>query len=354
MYPTSVPTHSEEIGTSSSSTEATLTTGDGGAVAAPDLSPQPASATASTMASRRPPAGESFLISIVCTTQPPRGRPACLPRQWRPGIRRDRGASIRLFCVLVFRWGEDGRRYGRVGISAFFARPVQHRTGRLRVRAPASGRKVFAVDRPERLGLLEWRKASEKAWTKAGATRSLLKMTYRSFLEAAGRQRLDLAFEAQRSDQPHPVEWWPCRTPASASIRTRWISSSAPSSPRSPAAWVWGSRSAGRSSKRMADGSGRPRTRVTAPPSTSCCLRCDDERYPSFGGFEPLPAGVMPSRDAKRTRSATEPACIFVITCARCSLTVASLVPSSAAICLLRRPATMRASTSRSRGVRDT
>jgi len=27
------------------------------------------------------------------------------------------------------------------------------------------------------------------------------------FLEAAGRQRLDLAFEAQRSDQPHPVEW---------------------------------------------------------------------------------------------------------------------------------------------------
>src|SRR5438477_13211875 len=120
MYPTSVPTHSEEIGTSSSSTEATLTTGGGGAVAAPDLSPQPASATASTMASRRPPAGESFLISIVCTTQPPRGRPACLPRQWRPGIRRDRGASIRLCGVLVFRWGDDGRRYGRVGISAIF------------------------------------------------------------------------------------------------------------------------------------------------------------------------------------------------------------------------------------------
>src|SRR5437763_10901234 len=122
MYPTSVPTHSEEIGTSSSSTDATLTTGGGRAVAAPDLSPQPASATASTMASRRAPTRESFLISSVCTTQPPRGRPACLPRQWRPGIRRDRGASIRLFCVRVFRWGEDGRRYGRVGISALFPR----------------------------------------------------------------------------------------------------------------------------------------------------------------------------------------------------------------------------------------
>ncbi len=44
------------------------------------------------------------------------------------------------------------------------------------------------------------------------------------------------------------------------------------------------------------------------------------ELYPTFGGFEPLPAGVIPSRDAKRT--------------------------SSPAICLLRRPATIRASTS--------
>src|SRR5205823_5392896 len=203
----------------------------------PDLSPQPASATASTMASRRPPAGESFLISIVCTTQPPRGRPACLPRQWRPGIRRDRGASIRLFCVLVFRWGEDGRRYVRVGISALFARPVQHRTGRLRVRAPASGRKVFAVDRPERLGLLELAQGFGEGLDEGGRDALLAEDDVQVvFLEAAGRQRIDLAFEAQRSDQPHPVEWWPCRTPASASIRTRWISSSAPSSPRSPAA----------------------------------------------------------------------------------------------------------------------
>src|SRR5437588_585513 len=87
MYPTSVPTHSAEIGTSSSSTAATLTTGGGGVVAAPDFSPQPASAAASTMASRRAPTGESFFISLVCTTQPPRRRPACLPREWRPGIR---------------------------------------------------------------------------------------------------------------------------------------------------------------------------------------------------------------------------------------------------------------------------
>src|SRR2546425_3628559 len=78
-----------------------------------------------------------------------------------------------------------------------------------------------------------------------------------------------------------------------------------------------------------------------------------DELYPTLGGFEPLPAGVIPSRAAKRTKSATEPACIFAITCARCSLTVASVVPSSPAICLLRRPATIRASTSRSRRVRE-
>src|SRR5882762_3988031 len=75
MYPTSVPTHSEEIGTSCSSTDATLTTGGGGAVAAPDFSPQPASAAASTRVSRRAPTGESFMILIVCTAQPPRRRP---------------------------------------------------------------------------------------------------------------------------------------------------------------------------------------------------------------------------------------------------------------------------------------
>src|SRR6266568_1054420 len=41
MYPTSVPTYSKEIGTSSSITDATLTTGSGGGAAAPDLSRLP-------------------------------------------------------------------------------------------------------------------------------------------------------------------------------------------------------------------------------------------------------------------------------------------------------------------------
>src|SRR5439155_24838987 len=67
MYPTNVPTHSEEIGTSCSSTEATLTTGGGGAVAAPDFSPQPARAAASTTASRHARTWQSFMISVVCT-----------------------------------------------------------------------------------------------------------------------------------------------------------------------------------------------------------------------------------------------------------------------------------------------
>ena len=59
------------------------------------------------------------------------------------------------------------------------------------------------------------------------------------------------------------------------------------------------------------------------------------------GKLGPLPAEGIPSREAKRTRSATDPACIFRMRCPRCSLTVTSLVPNSPAICLLSRPATI-------------
>src|SRR5216110_3294896 len=46
MDPTSVPTHSAEIGTSFSTTDSTLTTGAGGVPAARDESPQPAATAA--------------------------------------------------------------------------------------------------------------------------------------------------------------------------------------------------------------------------------------------------------------------------------------------------------------------
>src|SRR5467141_2726361 len=61
----------------------------------------------------------------------------------------------------------------------------------------------------------------------------------------------------------------------------------------------------------------------------------------------------MPSRSDILTRSASERACIFFITWPRCTLTVISLVPSSAAACLLSNPATTRPITACSRGVRD-
>src|SRR5437762_1071316 len=61
----------------------------------------------------------------------------------------------------------------------------------------------------------------------------------------------------------------------------------------------------------------------------------------------------MPSRSAIRTRAAREPEPILAITCWRCTFTVASLVPSSPATCLLSSPATTSASTSRSRGVNE-
>src|SRR5438477_3656988 len=172
MYPTSVPTHSEEIGTSCSSTEATRTTGGGGTAAAPDLSPQPASATASTMASRRAPTWESLLISIICTTQPPRGCAAC--------------------------WSLDGAMTGAVTAELEFPQFSPARPARW---------KVFAVDRPERLGLLELTQGFGEGLDEGGRDALLAEDDVQVvFLEAAGGQRLDLAVEAQRSDQPHPVD----------------------------------------------------------------------------------------------------------------------------------------------------
>ena len=47
-----------------------------------------------------------------------------------------------------------------------------------------------------------------------------------------------------------------------------------------------------------------------------------------------------PSRSAIRTSSGSDPACIFRMTCPRCTFTVISLKVSSAAICLLGRPLT--------------
>src|SRR6516165_877130 len=61
----------------------------------------------------------------------------------------------------------------------------------------------------------------------------------------------------------------------------------------------------------------------------------------------------MPNFSAIRTNSATEPARIFSMTLLRWTLTVNSVVPSSAPISLLRRPVTTSASTSRSRWVKQ-
>src|SRR5438552_1115195 len=60
---------------------------------------------------------------------------------------------------------------------------------------------------------------------------------------------------------------------------------------------------------------------------------------------------MTPRPSASRTSSATEPARILSMTRARCTLTVFSTTPSSAAICLFSMPVTTRANTCRSRGV---
>src|SRR5437867_13313638 len=66
------------------------------------------------------------------------------------------------------------------------------------------------------------------------------------------------------------------------------------------------------------------------------------ELYPTFGGFEPPLVGVIPSREAKRTSSATEPACIWPIQGAGCSLPVATRVPTSPPLFWLNRPGRVR------------
>src|SRR5881394_4595089 len=68
------------------------------------------------------------------------------------------------------------------------------------------------------------------------------------------------------------------------------------------------------------------------------------------GGFN-CP-GRIPSFSAATTRSASDVTFIFSMTRERCTLTVFSTVPSSLATCLLSRPRTTSANTSRSRGVR--
>src|SRR5712691_5639532 len=68
MYPTSVPTHSEEIGTSRSTTGSTLTTGGGGGPAARDESPQPAAAT--VIAASRKPANREWPAGVMKAARP--------------------------------------------------------------------------------------------------------------------------------------------------------------------------------------------------------------------------------------------------------------------------------------------
>src|SRR5438876_1148291 len=60
---------------------------------------------------------------------------------------------------------------------------------------------------------------------------------------------------------------------------------------------------------------------------------------------------ITPTMSASRTSSATDPARIFSMTRARCTLTVFSPTPSVDAICLFSIPVTTRANTSVSRGV---
>src|SRR5580700_11080369 len=57
------------------------------------------------------------------------------------------------------------------------------------------------------------------------------------------------------------------------------------------------------------------------------------------------------SLSAMRSKSTTDPACIFCITWPRWIFTVASLAPIADAICLLSIPETTRVITSRSRAV---
>src|SRR5512132_2950738 len=79
MYPTSVPTHSAEIGTSCSTTGAILTTGTGGGPAALDLSPHPPIAAAANTTSR--PAPPERTMDARITAYPPRGRSALTARR---------------------------------------------------------------------------------------------------------------------------------------------------------------------------------------------------------------------------------------------------------------------------------
>jgi signal transduction histidine kinase len=95
----------------------------------------------------------------------------------------------------------------------------------------------------------------------------------------------ELTIRTQRHDAD--TSPWPCTTPGWESPTTMSIGCSAPSSPPSRAALEWGCRSAGRSSRRPAGGSGRPRISRMVLSSSSrnglrrgcggpggSCLRC--------------------------------------------------------------------------------
>src|ERR1700676_1379778 len=69
----------------------------------------------------------------------------------------------------------------------------------------------------------------------------------------------------------------------------------------------------------------------------------------SYGNLDFV--GEIPIFSAILTKSGKESAPIFRMSWARWTLAVVSLVPISAAICLLGRPETTRGNTSRSRGV---
>ena len=90
---------------------------------------------------------------------------------------------------------------------------------------------------------------------------------------------------------------------------------------------------------------------MAEPPRPRRKLRPDRNREVLEDVHSRLPVGS--SFAAILTKSASDSACIFRITCPRWIFTVISLVPSSNAICLLSMPETTKAITSRSRVVSD-
>src|SRR4029450_8620792 len=87
------------------------------------------------------------------------------------------------------------------------------------------------------------------------------------------------------------------------------------------------------------------------PSSGKSTTRCGKAATIRWYKYTYSLGGGSASFSAMRASSATEVARILRMTCPRCTLMVISLVPKSAAMCLLRRRGTTRCITSRSRGV---